>query len=158
MEKRGIKKIASMEGKFNMNKRGISPVIATVLLITIVIVIIIIIFIWAKGTIGEAVLKNGENAENVCARIALDASLDGTTLSITNQGNIPISSFNLKFIDGDSTTTQKLEQTDLGPGESEDYVLNRTASAIEIYPIILGTVGDSETRKEYICEKNKLEV
>ena len=42
-----------------IEKRGLSPVIATVLLVGIALVLASIVFLWAKNFIGEAVTKEG---------------------------------------------------------------------------------------------------
>ena len=75
------------------NKRGVSPVIATVILIAIVIVIGLTIFLWFRGFTGRTGEKFGENLESVCDRVAFDASYSGGNLFISNIGNIPIYSF-----------------------------------------------------------------
>ena len=47
-----------------MKKRGVSPVIATILLIGIVIVIALIVFLWLRGMQQEAITKfEGMNVE-----------------------------------------------------------------------------------------------
>ena len=46
--------------KEGIKKRGLSPVIASVLLILLVLVLASIIFLWARGFIGEQIEKFGE--------------------------------------------------------------------------------------------------
>lgn len=57
-----------------MKKKGVSPVIATVLLIGIVIALSLIVFIWMSTFIGETITKfDGENVELVCDKVEIDA-------------------------------------------------------------------------------------
>jgi len=85
-----------------MNKRGVSPVVATVLLIVLVVILAVIIFLWARGFLSESAVK-GERAVQVsCADVEFNtqivanaiecASTPGGTASvdINNIGNIPI--------------------------------------------------------------------
>src|SRR3990167_7699134 len=69
------------------NKKGISPVIATVLLITISIILIAIIFIWARGSITETKVKFGEDVKNVCTEVSLEPNLVNSNLDIVNTGS-----------------------------------------------------------------------
>ena len=90
--KRGSKKISS--------KRGISPVIATSLLIAMTVVIGLIIFLWFRGFTEEAVTKfGGTNVKLVCKDVQFESSYSGSSgkLSLINTGNVPIYSFQLKI-------------------------------------------------------------
>jgi flagellin-like protein len=73
-----------------MNKRGVSPVIATVLLIGIVIVIGLIIFLWLRGLTQEAVFKFDQNIELTCNDVKFSSSYSSGTLTISNTGNVAI--------------------------------------------------------------------
>ena len=79
-------------------KRGISPVVATVLLIAIVITIALIIFIWFRGFVQDSGEKFGQNVDLVCERVDFDASYSTITreLLISNTGDVPIYSFNVE--------------------------------------------------------------
>ena len=63
-----------------IKKRGVSPVIATVLLISMVVIIGIIIFLWFRGMVGETVTKFGKNIELACEDVVFDASYSTSTL------------------------------------------------------------------------------
>ncbi len=89
------------------NKKGISPVIATVLLIMLAIILAVIILIWVRSFIGEQVTKNLSGQEgddqlidSFCPdlQFVIDASYDGTIFSISaqNNGNIPIYGFEVR--------------------------------------------------------------
>lgn len=57
-----------------MNKKGVSPIIATVLLITLVIILITLIMVWVKGFVNERISKEGalSDAELKCTQINLE--------------------------------------------------------------------------------------
>ena len=80
-----------------MKKRGISPVIATVLLIALVIAIALILFLWFKNLVKEPITKEfGTNIELVCNELDFDGSYSSGRIYLRNNGNIPI--YNLKII------------------------------------------------------------
>lgn len=96
----------------NMKKKGISPVIATVLLVAMVIVIGLIIFSWAKGFQAEAVTKfGGENIEITCEKVSFEAdySRSSGTLFLSNLGNVPIFGINAKIYEAGSHVTESLD-------------------------------------------------
>lgn len=81
------------------SKKGLSPVIATVLLIAIALVLVLIIFTWAKTWVKEKIEKNvggqgSEAIENFCDDIEFTADFEviGAKLriSVSNIGAIPL--------------------------------------------------------------------
>jgi len=154
------------------NRRGVSPVIATTLLITITIILAIIVFIWAKSFIGEAVEKNGERAENSCELVTFDVNarmgaggeedLTNLYLDITNRGNVPIYSAevrkkslgSIRFagspVQGIDATisTGQVETIEIAPqGDIE------AGDEIVVIPIILGEEGN--TRVAFPCSEEQ---
>ncbi len=94
-----------------MEKKGISPVIATVILIAIVVVIGIIIFLWAKAFISESAVKNGRSVEVSCGEVEYETQIvknvcgsgnQDDALDINNIGNIPI--YGMKVLEIDKST------------------------------------------------------
>ncbi|MBU1136532.1 MAG: hypothetical protein KJ559_03415 [Nanoarchaeota archaeon] len=133
-----------------LKKRGISPVIATVLLIAIVVVLSSIIFLWAKGFIKEAVIKNGRNVADVCNDISLDISCVSGQLEVTNTGNIPISNLYIK-----KKTGSKIETTYADKKLTSSQIVSIDVGEcvdIEVYPAVLGMSGES--KKIYTCENS----
>ena len=61
------------------NKKGVSPVVSTVLLIMIVIILAIIILIWSQGFIKEAITKqvSGEtkSIDQYCSDVQMKYNL-----------------------------------------------------------------------------------
>lgn len=81
-----------------MNKKGVSPVIATVLLIVIVVVLAAIIFIWARGFLSESATKGDRVVESSCEDVVFEVQIAASAsqcngesaIDINNIGNIPI--------------------------------------------------------------------
>jgi flagellin-like protein len=130
------------------SKKGVSPIVATVLLIMLVVIIAIIILSWARGWFGESIIKNIGDKEaridSFCGDVKLQKILneDTDTFGFTNVGNIPVYAVILKTTrDGDSTSV-KIEKESGGrvnPGVStqigNDYSLNQE---VKIIPILIG--------------------
>ena len=144
------------------NKKGMSPVVATVLLITISIIVIAIIFIWARSAIQEGDLKFGEPIKTACEDLSLDIDLVGNNLAVVNLGNrVALHSVVLKDKSGDLYFCQDL---DLSPGEAESFFVTdgcwdkkgefRIGSGDDIESII--PVVETDDGIDYNCEKNEI--
>ena len=138
-----------------MNKKAISPVIATVLLIAIVIILILLVYLWGKGFIGEAIEKKGMPVEQACGEVDLDLNYVGSDLQITNRGNIPVYKFELRKKSGSSIDVEK-EEGGLQVGRTILIESVGGYDEIEVVPIIL---GEGETsKKAYTCEEDSFVV
>jgi len=81
-----------------MSRKGVSPVIATVILIAIVIILGAIIFIWARGFLSESAVKGDRVVESSCEDVKFEVQLvasasecsNGPAVDVNNIGNIPI--------------------------------------------------------------------
>ena len=142
------------------NKRGVSPVIATILLIALVIIIALIVFFWMKGFTKEAITKfDGENIALVCDDVQFDASYSTGTLTISNIGNVPIYNFNIKseYAGGHDTFNLKEKNSDFA-GLSQGGIFSETitieADTITLIPILLGVNKDGE-QKTQACEERQ---
>lgn len=138
------------------NKKSVSPVIATVLLISIVVVVSLLIFIWASNFFGEVGKKLGKSAEQVCGEINLDAGTEGTVLSVINNGNVPIYSIDVAKTGSGSIVVQNLEKIGLGQGDAQEFEIGSGYDEIELTPIILVQVKNGQ--EPYSCNKNKINV
>jgi len=158
-----------------INKKAVSPVIATVLLIVMVIIIGLIIFLWFRSFIPEQKEKFGRNIELVCADVAFQSGYDSSTgiLTISNTGTVPIYSINLKITKNRGHTTTSITELDgnwpsLGLRQgilynSIDFSTNPdfdSPDKILIIPILAGTSeGEDPTyacNEEYGQELNLL--
>ena len=139
-----------MEGK-----RGVTPVIATVLLISIVIVLASIVFLWAQGFVNEGTEKFGEPIERACDSVSFEAQVyledsGDYTLEVNNRANVPLYGFNIKLIgEGDIRVHKTLPQT-INVGDSVKITLLSSdlndAEDLLIVPVLLGEDGErSET-------------
>ena len=93
-----------------MRNKGLSPVIATVLLVGVVVVSGLIIFTWFRGLTQEAVTKFDQNIQLVCNDVKFEAeySSDGT-LAISNTGNVPIFGFDIKESSESGSSTKSID-------------------------------------------------
>jgi len=77
--------------KVTKNNNGLSPVIATVLLIAMVVVIALLVFLWMRSLAQESITKfEGENINLVCQNVKFEADYSGGVLTIRNTGTVPI--------------------------------------------------------------------
>ena len=103
-----------------MNRRGVSPVVATVLLIVIVVVLAVIIFLWARGFLSESAVKGDRVVSISCADVEFDAQVvvvanecDGdSAVDINNIGNIPIYGVQVLRYDSSAGSIEDVPLTD----------------------------------------------
>jgi flagellin-like protein len=149
-----------------LNKRGISPLIATILLIAIAIAIFGIIFMWLRGMISEQVEKFGVPIESQCERIAFTATTDGNKIFVNNQGNIPILGMNIKIKTDGKTLSKSIRKPIDGvisPGETDVIELESSfpfanATKKTITPVIEGKGLKSGSLVRYVCKTKALEL
>ncbi len=139
------------------NKKGLSPVIATVLLIAISLAIAMIIFLWAKATIGESTLKFKEPISNSCDRIsfAAESDLASGKINIENKGNVALYGVEIRKKDTGSVIDVKTLQHTIFTGETGSVELPSEllqGDEIIIVPVILGESGNY--KKPYTCAES----
>ena len=142
------------------SKRGLSPVIATVLLIAMVIVLALIIFLWFRGMAQEAITKfDNKNVELVCEDVDLDVSYSGGTLLVQNNGQVPVYDMNLRQEGGGSHSTAKIERSEgwptkgLNPGRTFSAPMTFTdVDKLVLIPVLIGNNEDG-VAKTYVCDK-----
>lgn len=139
-------------------KRGVSPVVATVLLLTLTIALGIFVYLWAQGLVKEQIQKYGQNAEQVCEQLNFDVEAYRSTSSffdlyITNRGNVPIYAIDIKKIGkGKSVGDRRTISLDAGASSKETLTLERSDySAIVVTPVILGTLRGKQSNVPYSC-------
>ena len=139
-----------------MKKKGVSPVIAAVLLIAMIVVSASIIFIWFRGMVGESVTKFGKNIRLVCDDVEFDASYSSGTLSLVNTGNVPIYKMNMKKIGKGEHSTEEIEIDSEGVGLKQGGTFSGSVSVgsgiqkIMLIPILIG--NSDKGKRIYICE------
>lgn len=150
---------------YSLNKKkGVSPVIATVLLIAMVIVISMIVFFWFQGLTEETITKFGKkNIKIVCDEVKFQASYSSPTLTISNTGTVPIYNFNLKISNAGGFSTKDLQSSniswpELGINQGDVFssnVLSLNIDAAIDLTVIPVLVGNSKKggQKTYTCEE-----
>jgi flagellin-like protein len=139
------------------SRRGVTPVVATTLLIAIVIVLAGIVFVWAQGVVGEAVQKNDEPIERSCERVSLDTSIgqdtNGYFIDVHNNGNVPIAGFKLALDRDGTVDVLTVDASALNVGTSRRFALaglyDSGVSSVEVVPVLRGTRGES--LQDYVC-------
>lgn len=104
-------------------KRGISPLIATVLIIGMVVSASAVVFLWAKGFEENLIKKEGAaslSALNCATDITIDAIRhDAATITVENKGRGKIEGFRI-FVDDAFVD----DTTQLNPGDINDLSYN----------------------------------
>lgn len=144
-----------------IKKRGISPVISTVLLIFLVLILTSIVFLWARNFFAEQIEKSGNPIENQCRMIDFSAEVSKYEMGgikihidLLNNGDISIFGILLKEKRGGNEYTD-FHFINLYPGYGimleADLVKTGNPDEIIIYPILLGEVVGKDRNKEFIC-------
>ena len=140
-----------------MRKKGLSPVIATVLLISIVIVIGLIVFLWFRGMTEEAITKfDGTNVKLVCEEVGFEADYDSGYLYISNLKDIPIYKIKVKISkDGEYSTTlleENWPESGLLQAQGYSGTLEDVSAGdkILLIPVLIGETSDGEAA--YTCD------
>lgn len=146
-------------------KRGVSPVIATVLLIVMVIAIALIVFLWFRSFGKEAITKfDGKNIELVCRDdVIFDASYSDNSLYISNEGHSPIYGFKVRITRDKEFEEKEISEiastwpsTGLNQGDSfqEDLSgsLGTGIKEILLRPVLRGTSESGQ--QNFVCDEN----
>ncbi len=147
-------------------KKGISPVIATVLLIAMVVVIALIVFVWFRGMVGESAIKMGKNIKLVCDDVEFDASYSSGKLTVINRADVPIFQLRVRLSGGGAHSTEEItsnthDGVPSSKGLWEQIGLTQegrfvgefsagTAEKITVFPVLIGE--SEEGRRTYVCE------
>ena len=143
-------------------RKGLSPIIATVLLVFMVLIMAAVIFLWARGFFSEQLEKNGLSIEEQCSNVEFRVdrgylSHDEVELDILNSGSVSLYAIAIKEVrrGDEATNTYYLN---LGPGQSTSIFFEfhdkRTPESIMIYPVLLGSVVNKDNNKEFTCVQN----
>lgn len=149
------------------DKRGLAPIIATVLLILMVVALVTLIFIWAKGFVGERTNDYEQSMEKICSAIDFGAEVSGVApnydLEILNRGNIDILSFKIKMsLKGDveisdlnlSVGSSKIEKTNVALIMSD----GNYPDVVEIVPVTNSVANGGTSKKPFICFNDGVEL
>ena len=141
------------------NKRGLSPVIASTMMIMLVLILAGMIFLWARGFVSEQIQKFDNPIEDACKAVNFDVVLDGDDLEIINRGNIGIRSFDIKLIKGGDAEVANFD-FDLPQLEAGKAISNKVGllmkdgsppDKIIVSPVLLGNVRGRSKNKVFSC-------
>lgn len=143
-------------------KRGLSPVIATVLLVSLALVLAVIVFLWARAFIPDAVEKEGQSIDLACEQTHFFAEAFGgneRSLTIENTGDIPIwgAEIRKKQIIGEIVQAEQLDKVNLEGGQTGRVNLPNgieTDDQILVIPILLGRDKDGTKPRTYPCNED----
>jgi len=125
-----------------MKKKGLSQIVATVLLISVSLILAILIFTWAKSFIFAL------SPPVDCNEIKFRAEISDNNLNIVNIGPKEINGFVIKSRQtGEIQILEEISHT-VAPGKTETITLTESYSQEEILiiPIITTETIDSETQ------------
>jgi len=140
-------------------KKGLSPVIATVLLIGIVIVMAVIVFLWIRGIQDEAITKfDGKNVKIVCEDVDFQVAYNSPNLQILNKGTVPIYQMKGKVSGSGSHETINIDDnwdvTGLNEGAAVksdiSSKIDASSKTILLIPVLAGETKDGA--KTYTCD------
>lgn len=149
--------------------KGLSPVIATILLIALVLVIALIVFLWVRGMTQDAITKfDNRNVQLVCDDVKFEASYESDGLYITNYGSVPVFGMRIKVIGDGSHTTIDLRENENwdNAGLTQGAVFSDenfktdieskytgTVNKLVAIPVLLG--NSNSGRKTYVCNEKQ---
>lgn len=131
-----------------MMKRGVSPVIATMLLIALAVILAGIIFAWARGSIDRGIGENSALADSYCEEASFKAGVfegsgqeETLVFEINNRGNTEIQGVKIRAIkSGEVKVVENNFDEPLGIGESTSFSYPASSFAgisdFEIIPIL----------------------
>ena len=136
-----------------LKKRGLSPVVATTLLVSITLVLAVIVFFWARSFVGETIEKNGGEIAQSCELVDFFIVAEDGQLYVNNIGSVPIYAMEMR-VKGIGEV-KKIGQAGgtIGPGESANFSLPTEAGLEETIiaiPILLGETSDETV--SYVCD------
>jgi hypothetical protein len=139
------------------NKKGLSPVIATVLLISLSVVLVGIVFMWMRGFVSEQVEKQGKPIEQICGEVRFDKEFqiisNAMSLQIINRGNVPIYGMDVKFVsERDSSMKSFRFSVNIGEASEVQMIpLLDNPKEVVLYPMVLGSVKGKKLTKPMSC-------
>lgn len=134
-----------------VNKRGISPLIATVLVIGMTVVTAAIVWIFLSSTVQQSGQKFCSAAQNANIEFQVDCKTilnTGLQASIKNVGKIPITGFRFRT---DTDTKTRTDEMEVNPGQERVFPLNIKGSTLTLFPVII------DESKIYTCTDRKVD-
>ena len=133
-----------------ISKRGISPVIASILLVAIVLVVGVIIFVWLSSLNKEETTKFNKPIKEACDDVNIAVTQAGDSVSVNNEGNVGIYSLKVKTSDGGNSDLVSCSGSGIPPGGSGTFTCSGSGFTKAI-PVL-----QADDKSLYICEKNEV--
>lgn len=145
------------------DKRGLSPVIATVLLISITIVLASVIFFQMRGFLGDQMDESDVVLAQACKGVAFDLDYkivgNEVDLRVANRGNVPIVDLNVKIVRGGESNLQNFSgffAADVGMASGNGSVSIDGVDQIVVYPIVQLDVSNKGEPRNISCADGKV--
>ena len=141
------------------DKRGISPIISTVLLIAFTVTLFLLISAWIRGSIVDESLESTEqqlagqldclSASVKISNVAVKSTGNEIKLNVDNTGNVDIKGLTIRVMNTGSGTLAKIDYTAASPVAPLGRVLTSStlnainpvvsgANRVEVYPVLDG--------------------
>ena len=121
-----------------LKKRGISPLIATVLLVGITVTAASVLLIWGKGYVKDIQEKQGELSQgrlSCSTDIEIDiVSAESGFITVENKGKGRIDAFLLRIIDTRGEAVNQDVQISIEPGEIKKVPFSGNPDKIDVIP------------------------
>lgn len=122
-----------------MNKKGISPLIATVLIVGFTIALAGVAYFFLSGTVKEQIDKQGAESDGKSKCIGVDVSFvecDGKIVKFKNGGKEGVAGFTFRLKQSDDSYLTKQLQESIEAGDEREYDLgsNGGGDAIPLVP------------------------
>jgi flagellin-like protein len=132
-------------------KKGVAPIITTILLVLIVLVLASIIILWGTTFLPEALAKFEQPIESACNNVVFSAEVAGSELSVSNTGDISIYKFRIKQ-SGQSEAEVRSEVVNLNSGGAKVMSLSieTGVNEITVIPVLLGKTEKGKIQ-EFPC-------
>lgn len=146
-----------------LEKRGISPIIATAILVGVVVTLGVIVWLFTKGFVSELIMKDNAPVSTVCSdKVRISAEIMDGKLVVSNDGSVPIAGVMVETRQG-GTADREWENCPLDVGQSSaawcDIIISSTYyDEIKIIPSILGEGEKSGDEKLFMCEQKAEEI
>ena len=143
------------------SRKGISPLIATVILIGIAIALFGVVFFWLSGLVSEQVQKFDKPIDIQCESLVFSVRVADNNVYINNQGNIPIAGIIVTAkINGKTLTSKAKMPVDgvVAAGETDVIDVSgigfdiSSAQTKTIIPILQGKTEKTGKTQRYICK------
>ena len=107
-----------------LGKKGISPLVATVLLVGLAVAIILIITFWGRNIYEEQAEKSSAlaSSERKCTETSIDVEVISNGVRVLNTGGIPIKGIFTREEYGDDLTRLNTIYVEVAPGDFFDLV------------------------------------